>query len=396
MKGNLLKYITTFLLLVYLVMQLLCVLPNDNKRQVVFLMWLVCAYLAYTPLVRQVLRTKGVGYLYAFVVFYGLSMLINHSVVYAISAMLGMMELFSPFLMYRIVRAESKAVQRLVFITITAVFMANVAVCFIYMRSSFTNYGLRDIEAFTEYNNTFYFLYAIAILVPVILYYLSHSQREGSFSFFKAIIGYGICLVLAYFVLKAQFMTAIVLMFVGGVFALVQRNRGLAFTIPIVAVIVLAIFSQVSNDLIRIADENNATAVSSRLEEIQHILANDTNNAEDYTLRQDLSQNSFETFLENPLIGVLYKYENIDEAKHQGVGNHAEWLDTLARYGLFGILLLVFIVKAMRTQRKVVNVGMHYLLFALLGFLNPTLGFVLTCAVFLYMPLLGRVCFSER
>lgn len=395
MRDSSTRVLALVFLLAYLTMQLLCILPNDNKRQLVFIIWLVLAYMSYTPIIKKVLKMRGTGYLYSFTIFVGIIMLLGHSVVYAISSMVVMMELFSPLLMFRILRTETKTVQRFVFLVVSVIFTVNLVVFTTYINNSVTDYGLRDIEHFMEYKNSFYYLYAIAILVPFIIYYLSHQEKAVKHKLLKSVVGYSVCLVLAYFVIKAQFMTAIVFMVMGGVFALSYKRSKLTLTVPIAVIIVFTLFQQFSGELLRIADENNATAVSSRIEELQHILSNDTENAEDYSKRQDLSQSSLETFLNNPIIGVLYKYEDINEGLQHGIGNHAEWLDSLAKYGLFGFLLLLFIVKAMIAQSKVVESNIHYLLFGLLGFFNPTLGFLLTCAVFFYMPMLAKVCFRS-
>lgn len=397
MKNNPMRWIAAFFLLVYLAMQLLCILPNDNRRQIVFFMWFICSYSAYTPVVSKTLRMKETVPLYIFCLFYGVTMMYRHDVVYSVSAVLSMFELFSPFLMYRILRIETSFMRRIVFLAITAIVIANVTVCYIYMNFSITHYGLRDIEEFMEYKNTFFLVYSVAILVPFIIYYLSHQEKTKKkwFKNFKTLIALGACLILILFILQAQFMTAIVLMLTGGVLAFVYKRRGALVAVPIAAALVLGLFSAFSDDLIRIADNNDATAVSSRIEELQHILSNNAENADDYSIRQDKSQSSLQTFIENPIIGVFYKYKDMNEAKHYGIGNHAEWLDTLAKYGLFGILLFVFIYKAIKKQRLAVGTNIHYILFGVLGFLNPVLGFYLVCSVFLYMPLLNKVYFDN-
>ena len=397
MKDNVLRLIATGLLLVYLLMQLLCILPNDNRRQVVFLLWLICAYSAYTPIVSRTLKMKHMLLLYVFLGFMFVSMLYRHSIVYSISASITFCELFSPLLMYRILREENKTTRWVVLIFITVIFVVNFLTCLKFLANSPTGHGLRDAEYITGLKNIFFAVYSFAILVPFIVYCISHNRKHGrrNISLTVAIVGYAICLVLAYLVINAQFMTAIILMIAGALFAFFYDRRGARIVVPLVAVLAIFLFTKFSNELIAVADRNDAVAVSMRLEELQNILSNNAEDAEDYSSRQNRSQSSIETFLENPLIGVFYKYEDINEAKLQGIGNHAEWLDTMARYGLFGLLLIVFIVKAVFKHKELVGASIHFILFIILGFLNPVFGFYLICSVFFYMSLLRAVFFKE-
>ena len=209
------------------------------------------------------------------------------------------------------------------------------------------------------------------------------------------IIAYVICAFLAYFVIKAQFMTAIVVMVSGVLFAFFHKRKGSIIVIPVAALLFVFLFVAFSDTLIQITDENDMTAVSQRLEEIQHITARNAEEAQDFSYRQDLTRTSFETFLEHPLFGVHYKYESINEAKLLSIGNHAEWVDSLAKYGLFGILLIYFIIKVILKQKRLIDTNIHYLLFIVLVFFNPIFSFYMVFTVFAYLPLLRYVCFEE-
>lgn len=113
MKDIALKNITILLLLVYLVMQLLCIAPITRISQIVFVVWFLFAYAAYTPIVRKTLSSKVVGTLVVFLLYYGLSLLFSHDVLYSISAVLSMLEMFSPLLMYNILKDDTKKQKQL-------------------------------------------------------------------------------------------------------------------------------------------------------------------------------------------------------------------------------------------------------------------------------------------
>ena len=397
MKDIALKNITILLLLVYLVMQLLCIAPITRISQIVFVVWFLFAYAAYTPIVRKTLSSKVVGTLVVFLLYYGLSLLFSHDVLYSISAVLSMLEMFSPLLMYHILKDDTKKTKTIVFICVSFIFVFNIISCYSYINHSVMSSGLRDIELFTNYKNTFFVLYSIVLLVPFVIYYLSQLNFKSKrfLGIRLSIIAYVICAFLAYFVIKAQFMTAIVVMVSGVLFAFFHKRKGSIIVIPVAALLFVFLFVAFSDTLIQITDENDMTAVSQRLEEIQHITARNAEEAQDFSYRQDLTRTSFETFLEHPLFGVHYKYESINEAKLLSIGNHAEWVDSLAKYGLFGILLIYFIIKVILKQKRLIDTNIHYLLFIVLGFFNPIFSFYMVFTVFAYLPLLRYVCFEE-
>lgn len=332
---------------------------------------------------------------YFFLVYYGVTLLINQTVLYTISGMISMCQLFSPFLMYKLLREETKSLRWIVFLCITAIFVSNYVACFSYMNSSFTGRGLRDVADFLLLKNTFFVVYSSAIFVPTIIYFIHRTKDDmGTSKSIKVLLGYVICAILAYFVIQAQYMTAMVLMILGVVLAFSYNRRGAIVVITFVTMIVYVLFVNYADDLIAISDQSGAAATSLRIEELQHILSNDVSNAEDFSKRQGLTQSSFQTFMENPIIGTAYKYKDFEESKLY-IGNHTEWVDTLARYGFFGLVLLYFLFKLIKKQRLIVGFSISYILFGIVGFLNPALHFYFICAIFLYIPLMHNVIFKN-
>lgn len=62
----------------------------------------------------------------------------------------------------------------------------------------------------------------------------------------------------------------------------------------------------------------------------------------DVALRIDLYKSSWYTFIQNPFgVGPNYSYEIFDE----GIGCHSQLLDDLARYGVFGLLFYIMLIR---------------------------------------------------
>lgn len=80
----------------------------------------------------------------------------------------------------------------------------------------------------------------------------------------------------------------------------------------------------------------------------------DMSSADKTLLRFDLVQTSLKTFWENPLFGVGHRYGyNASLLGYNGIGNHSELVDTLAKYGILGTgLYFMIFYKAIENERK--------------------------------------------
>jgi hypothetical protein len=101
---------------------------------------------------------------------------------------------------------------------------------------------------------------------------------------------------------------------------------------------------------------------------------------------------SLETFSINPLFGVG-AYYGLDHLEY-GIGNHSQWIDDLARYGImFSSLLFIFLTKIFKSffnksvKKSYLRFGVIY--FILLGLFNPVFGNELNGILFLFIPLIS-------
>jgi hypothetical protein len=108
--------------------------------------------------------------------------------------------------------------------------------------------------------------------------------------------------------------------------------------------------------------------------------------------RSILRKQSIDSFLANPVFGINYSNYG------QGViGNHAQWADDLARHGIVGFTFIVIVFCFIfsnilkHTKHKVdkINVVMVWILYIILGFLNPNMMGAVLMVLFLIAPFLS-------
>ena len=112
--------------------------------------------------------------------------------------------------------------------------------------------------------------------------------------------------------------------------------------------------------------------------------------------RSDMTWESLETFITDPLTGVMYKTTSFDDEVKYGVGRHAEWQDNLAKYGIWATFLFAFIYLSLKRYYNFFRVRNWQWVFLVLGFLNPVLFFWMTLITFCYVPLLYIAVFRPN
>lgn len=107
-----------------------------------------------------------------------------------------------------------------------------------------------------------------------------------------------------------------------------------------------------------------------------------------YSERTGLVSESLKLFIESPLIGHGYKYGNIFSiGKAYGIGNHSEFFDCLAKFGLMGSLPLFSLY--FNGLKKYVKYNYGFLAsFMMMILLNPFITFASSVVVFLIVPLM--------
>ncbi len=107
--------------------------------------------------------------------------------------------------------------------------------------------------------------------------------------------------------------------------------------------------------------------------------------------RLTLLSDSLEHFASSPFIGNGYKYGyDFHSSKVFGIGNHSEWFDILAVYGLFGglpfYLIYYFAIKEIRKYNDRTTMLSYIFVIIFLGLFNPFKSFQAHLIIFFVIP----------
>ncbi|MEO7048017.1 MAG: hypothetical protein ABI091_22145, partial [Ferruginibacter sp.] len=105
----------------------------------------------------------------------------------------------------------------------------------------------------------------------------------------------------------------------------------------------------------------------------------------------------FYVWIEHPIFGIGYEYGfSTPKMMAAGLGNHSEWLDSLATYGIFIIFLMIYLFKSKKVYRQNQGYKLALILFIITGFVNPIHLFNIYFVVFFFVPLLDNYFFDWK
>ena len=341
-----------------------------------------------------VLRQRRFAVLYVFLIFYFLSSSFSVGAVSALNRVVAFMSVCSPILMYELLKRTKRSTRIRFVVILTIVLLFDVFLSFQYQRLL----GVTTMRDASILGDQYYIVYiafnisySLALIAPACLEIIKKQNKRISGNK-KYVIVLGFLMVLfSLFLVRAQFMTAIILALLGYTFVMFYKKKrlfrfliGVGFAIVVFVLVLPSIIDLLGN-------KKKYYDISYRLEEIQSVLTGNEQNAVDIGSRQNLSMLSLETFIRNPIFGVNHRLVDDQHVIQQGVGNHASWPDSLALYGLFALLLFFFLFDSLKRQKNDMGSKLTMVLFIVLGFLNPLLFFPQLFSTFLYIPLLYQL-----
>ena len=359
----------------------------------VFIAWLIYSIIIYGNEAKKILSGKKYLLLLIFFVFYFMSMLYSVGLSLAFARTIALIEVFSPVLMYDFYKLNRWNNSKYPLWVMISIIIINMSLSFA-MIEFMGRSGLRDtIQSDSDniFKGALAIITSLAILVPTAFFVVLHfKQFKTKFKWVKlglliAFIVYGMLLLF-----NALFMTAIMTSIVGCVIALVYGTRKWLLKSSICVILIVFGFISYFGAIVDFTNSfgpSMKSFITPKLYEIKHILDGDSHSAVDMTARNSLAESSFNTFLDNPFFGVIHKAADFEETAKLGVGNHSEWLDDLALYGVFAFLIFSFLYRAGKEQFKRTKFLLSLLLFTFLGFNNPILNFQVIFTVFLLIPI---------
>ncbi|MDD4689390.1 MAG: O-antigen ligase family protein [Eubacteriales bacterium] len=374
----------------------------------ILFLWYISAFLSAPSNFIKIFRNKISLAFMGFIIFYFIICLISSGVTNTIKYVGHSLILFSPFIIY-LYYSKLKDKKLLKFIlTVTIVFwviFAIRALMFYQQNESAARILASDRNAFDSIaiGGGYGLAYGSAFLCIYLLdCFINKRFRRPKYKLYAVI---AIALLFATVIETKSTVTLLGMIF--GIalcvtFHLLKKGSNKRITLKsivwfllmcIMFIVLIINTESIGTYIMRQTDDKRDT-FSIRLYEVGATLANNNiNNGEsaDFNIRMELIKKSATTFLENPIIGVGYKYGYISEySAVNGVGNHSEWTDSLAKYGLIGgipyLLIFAFIIKNERRNNIQAISSAFIFVVVFLGFFNPFLTAQSNIALFFIIP----------
>ncbi len=243
----------------------------------------------------------------------------------------------------------------------------------------------------------------LAIVLPIIV------TRAVVSNGTKAIALWIIAGAIAFAVSIATFMGAILLMFLGlvilGIFHITYAKSSIKTLLLYVGAVAVLVVTSMS--------------VLGEIEQVSYVADKATNQFSgikdrgikegDVTERSDLFGLSFNTFLENPLLGVGPVTNRENPILFTKIGGHSSWLDQLAEYGMLGFCFYILfiglvirrITKSFLLEKKISDIKICCLgqltscfLFILGGIYDPVIVVTEIFVLFYFMSSISATSFK--
>jgi len=228
----------------------------------------------------------------------------------------------------------------------------------------------------------------IAVISCILLYLLVFETRSTVTILITTL---GIVLCLAFYIFNR----------IGKNTDIVVRSIVSTFLIVLGVIVIVSNLNFIGESMMK-ATVGKKDIVSVRIFEVGSLIIGQSEygQEEDVAVRNEHLRQSFNTFKGSPFFGVGYKYGYYFGSSNLfGVGNHSEWVDSMAKYGLFGgvpyLLMFIFALSEIRKRNKREISSAFIFVVFLLGFLNPFITSQSIIALFFILNA-AESYFSER
>lgn len=398
-KVSFAAYLSLLFVSVYISLEMLNIEVSNSILYGTFGLWLGSIVCFDSSRVNNIVSNKKYLFFILFLCFYFISSLFVIDIGTAFNRIISFSTIFSPILMYDYYYRMGKRFRLYVIFIFIILLLIDIPVLWNTIQES--GLGLRVGNSdYYRIKNSFNLSYSFAILAPAITYIIANILRGNNYNkkwvLLLIVIDIGIVALVA----MSMFVTAIVITIIGVILAFIYKTRNWIVK-SIVAVVLASIFFVSFFDSIIgfISDSTvNLTtrALEERVDEINLLLTGEYSQAEDLNDRSNLGLKSLETFVANPLFGINHKAVNYESMVDLYLGNHSSWIDSLARYGLFALLLFSFLIRSGQRISKECKSSYALFAFATVGLFNPVFYFPQMSVTFLFIPFLTDIILDKN
>ena len=378
-----------YVALAYIVSILLFNIGNPLIPHILFLVWLISAFLFDNKAFTTIISRKHYIAFYVFLLYYFASSLLAFSPGTCVNRVYTFIEIISPFIMYEMYGRYDKQKKILLCVVFLLVYSIN-----FYQMLTTINYsaiaGLRQHEDEEGFLNTgFNFIYSLTLVLTLLLYALRRLFKQEKGVLIVAVIIWGLSIILIVF--KSLYTTAILLMAIGAVLALFYGRRHWKRKLLIAGLVISVLFVYVVPFLEKqlLSMDSEYALITYRLDDISNAMTGGNMDDESSMgARFNRSILSLKTFFAYPLFGVNHLTANRDIFDAVLIGNHAEWVDSMAEFGIFAFFLFFFLIKSAKRVTQNRGLTVVFILYVIIGLLNPVLYCVQNTICFFIIPMI--------
>jgi len=383
----------------------------EKLSYIVFFIWFLSCITFNLQTVITILKQKHYAILFIFLIYYFILGSVINGVFTAMKSLGGFIQHLSPIFMYEFYSIfENKKNNRMFLIMITGIliFFSIKAILALETDPLIARAIVAgNVNEEMMIGGGYSLAYALAIIVPALLYFIISKNDKNPITVFKNIVFEKtqtlimllIVIFFCFVVIKSMYAISLLILIVGCFYAVLvasfTRNK-LLFGILIFLTITSLFLNQLLiHEFINYLNKFDPNLLIRKLIEVSDYIQNASDSYIDiygsFGGRISMYFDSLNVFLDNIIWGIAYKYElNQDMMMSAGLGNHSEWFDTLARYGIFGILYIWFLISVKKTYWGQKGFMIAYSIFFILGFFNPIHLFTIFFATFYFVPKLNK------
>jgi hypothetical protein len=408
-----LTYIPFLILLVMMIGNI-----NDDYYKkisyITFYIWFFSCVICKPHAVVNIFLQKHYGILLILLLYHFSIIALTGGPLQAIKDTGAMIQIYSPIFMYEFYsRFEDEKYNSLLFIIITGIFIFFSVKTLLFLEIN--PMAARDIissviDEVVMIGGGYSLAYGLTIIVPALFYFTIHQIDKDYISnlitkhkiankVYRLILLFIIILFSAVIV-KSMYVISFFLLIFGFILTIVfvlfnkfKKKHAFLIIISIVLFFLVTKGLFVDSVLNYVSTVESFPVLMSRVIDVINIFQNMSFTAsDDLVVRSDLYMDSLSLFFDNFIFGIGYKYSLDFVLMHAaGLGTHSEWFDTLAKYGVFGLFMIWFLISARKIYFEKKGFKIAFLLFIILGFVNPVNLFTIYFATFYYVPKIPKM-----
>lgn len=381
-------------------------IQNFNEISLIlFSIWIIFAFLSAPSLLIKSFRSKAVFVLSLFLLFIFFTGLFSGNIIYILKQIAFTFLLFSPYIIFRYFRQTNNENQQKFLLYSILIIWSIIAIkaCIFYLQ----NYHAARYLASNIYKYGTIYIgsgYAFANASSVLIIFLINMKFK-LLNLNKLIYAMIILCCIPLIILTESTITVLSVV-LGIVIGSMWRKRKSSVGNVISMIIILTCclflllrFDEIGNYLILLGNSTE-NIVLKRISDIGIYMTQGSDASNQFELRLDLIRTSWSSFLKSPLIGVGYKYGYFSESSYfYGVGNHSEFFDCFAKYGIIGCAMyfstFYYIFKDTYIKFKINYQFSYIITFIFLALFNPFDQLQSVMPLFILIPLISQLSSSN-